>query len=258
MSEYRRRMRPALGTYVEIGVPERIAEHDEIIDRAFAAISCVQSRLNRHDPGSELASLNRMGASRLSGLSVRVLRLARYVMRASNGLFDCTIGEVNAGRPEDIEIHGCHVLLHGSVKITLDGIAKGFAVDLAIKSLKKAGVDKGWVNAGGDLRVFGDLALPVWRREVDGQYFVAGHLKNAAMASSQVSEEPIEGFLGKIEHRSRAVAPEVGVWSVLAPSAWLADSLTKVACLARPEEREQLISKLGGKLILNATGGEVA
>jgi Membrane-associated lipoprotein involved in thiamine biosynthesis len=33
------------------------------------------------------------------------------------------------------------------------GIAKGFAVDRAVKALRRAGVSS--VNAGGDLRVFG-------------------------------------------------------------------------------------------------------
>lgn len=257
MSEFRRRMRPALGTYLEIAVPEETADHDEIINRGFAAIDRVQILLNRHDPKSELAQLNQTGRQRMSRLSVGVLRLARYFMKESGGLFDCTIGNGDAGRPEDIEIHGRDVVLHRSLAITLDGMAKGLAVDLAIKALKKSGVTKGWVNAGGDLRVFGDFALPVWRREADGRYFVAGHLKNAALASSQVSEEPVEGFLGRIEHRSGA-APETGVWSVLAPSAWLADALTKVASLADSRQREQIVSKLGGRLILNATGSEVA
>jgi thiamine biosynthesis lipoprotein ApbE len=39
--------------------------------------------------------------------------------------------------------------------VDLGGIAKGFAVDRAVKALKCAGLASGVVNAGGDLRVFG-------------------------------------------------------------------------------------------------------
>lgn len=41
------------------------------------------------------------------------------------------------------------------VWLDLGGVAKGFAVDEAVKVLKEAGVPSGIVNAGGDLRSFG-------------------------------------------------------------------------------------------------------
>lgn len=243
-------MRPLLGTFVEIGLPADFPDADKVMDLAFACVQEVQDLLNRHDPESELSQLNReKHLESMSRVGRLVLRLSRYMMRSSDGLFDCTFGSARAGRPEDIEIKGRRVRLHPDMQITLDGIAKGYAVDRALRSLRRAGVPRAYINAGGDLRVYGDLALPVWRRESSGIFQVRGHLKNAALASSQVGHENDTSFPGKIGHRGGHNA-ETGVWSVLAPSAWLADALTKVACLSPEMERQDRIEALGG-LFLN-------
>lgn len=280
---FRRRMRPMLGTFVEVGVPAlRTVPPDTLIENAFLQVERVELLLNRHDPASELSRLNAARGEwvAMSRLSLRVLRLARLLMRASNGRFDVCLGsrdanlnllvpgQVNVDGALDanlkrlvqsasglngqvnsyshqIEIQNSRARIRDGSKISLDGIAKGFAVDLAIKSLKKSGAQAGWVNAGGDLRVFGDLELPVWRREADGSFKMLSHIRNAAFATSQSGDD---SFPGKIEGHG-GHQPNAGVWSVLAPTAWLADALTKVACVSSTHERADLIAKLGGHLV---------
>lgn len=46
-------------------------------------------------------------------------------------------------------------LRHPGMALDLGGIAKGYAVDVAVKTLSERGVQSGMVNAGGDLRVIG-------------------------------------------------------------------------------------------------------
>lgn len=194
--------------------------------------------------------------------TMRILRLAKGLMHASNGLFNCTVGgmmvaqgvlpnhggNVNAsGNADDIEIVNGKVVLNNNIKITLDGIAKGYAVDCAIAALKRYGVHSAWVNAGGDLRVYGDLVLPMQRRELDGSFTVLGRLQNAALASSHVSKDYNKDFPGKIV--SDIAKPALGVWSVISHYAWRADALTKVASLASEHDRIKIIEKLGGKLV---------
>jgi FAD:protein FMN transferase len=41
-------------------------------------------------------------------------------------------------------------------RINLNGIAKGYAVDKAVQVLENFGIPNGLVNAGGDLRLFGE------------------------------------------------------------------------------------------------------
>ena len=109
-------------------------------------------------------------------------------------------------------------MLRSPVRITLDGIAKGYAVDRAIAALKHSKVTAGWVNAGGDMRIFGDIALPVHRRELDGRFTPLGQLRNAALASSRSSNEVDERYPAAMISTQNC-APAEGVWSVIANSA---------------------------------------
>jgi len=262
-----RRMRPMLGTFVEVGACGPGAAG--AIEAAFASIERAQARWSFHDADSELSRLNRSAGARvdLHPHTLRVLRLAAALMRRSHGAFDCTVGGLlvrdgalpdhggAAGLPrgaaDDLEIGPGWARLRRPVQITLDGIAKGYAVDLAIAALRRAGAPAGSVNAGGDLRVYGELALPLQRRELDGRFTSLGALRNAAVASSRAAAPDQEDAAA---FPARVVAPEgrrphAGVWTVLARSAWRADALTKVAANTPAPQRDALVRRLGGCLL---------
>lgn len=269
MNKHYRRMRPLLGTYVEIGtaLPSGCTAGNAVT-AAFAAIETVQRLLSFHDPDSDLSRLNRSAGEPvgLHPLSVRILWLARRMTRASGGLFNCTVGgalvrrgalpdhggpaALDHGDADDIEIGArrCEAGLRRPLRITLDGIAKGYAVDHAVRVLKSRGIGAGWINAGGDLRVFGDMALPV-RRTIDNNgCSVSEHLRETAIATSVVRGIPDPRYPGCIVTGGAGV-PAEGVWSVTAATAWRADALTKVAALAEDAGREPLIRRLGGCLV---------
>lgn len=258
-----RRMRPLMGTYVEAGAHG--AHAGAAIDAAFARIETAQALWSFQDPASELSRLNGAPgrAVPMSPLTLRLLRAARAMTRASAGRFDCTVGgalvsmgalpdhggaaPLERGGADDIEIGAGWARLARPVRITLDGIAKGFAVDLAAQAMRRAGAQAGWINAGGDLCVYGDLVLPMARRELDGSQRELGGLRGAAMASSRAGP-PEAAFPAHI------VAPPghvvaAGIWTVIAASAWRADALTKVAAAAAPSQRAALVGALGGALI---------
>jgi FAD:protein FMN transferase len=267
-----RRMRPALGTYVEIGMGDSATMGSAMsaIEIAFTAIEQVDMLLSFHAPESELTQLNQQPLQRvkLDPVSLRVLRLARATTRASGGAFNCTVGGalvrrgalpnhggaevIDIGNHDDIEIGNDWARLRRPVRITLDGIAKGYAVDAAVAALQRNGISAGWVNAGGDLRVFGDMALPVHRRELDGGFTSLGALRQGALASSRGASAPDERHTsamvgGIIDNPGQTVAQ--GVWSVLANTAWRADALTKVACFTAPRQRAAAVARLGGHLV---------
>lgn len=260
-----RRMRPLLGTFVEIGLHPGAAE-ESALRQAFSAIEQVHRALSFQDPGSDLSRLNRNPGEFvvLPPLALRVLRLARAMTLASGGLFNCTLGGLlvrrgvlpdhgggellDSGNASDIELEGDRARLIRPVRVTLDGIAKGYAVDCAVTALRHAGVQTGWVNAGGDLRVFGMLTLPVSRRESDGALWPLGGVREAAIASSAVHVRANRRFPGTIL-RTTGLRSAPGVWSVLARHAWRADALTKVAALAPDASRQEVLSRLGGRLL---------
>jgi len=261
-----RRMRPLLGTFVEIGTDRTGGA--TAIDAAFRAVEAIHRLLSFQDPDSQLSRLNRSRGEfvPLDPLVTAVLGHALALGRASDGLFDCTVGgtlvrrgilpdhggpePLDRGVPDDVEVSGHSARLRRPVRISLDGIAKGFAVDCAVASLRARGVNAGWVNAGGDLRVFGDLALPVQRREPGG-YRLVGRLRETALATSAQSPGWNPAFpAGLIGRGDDPVV--AGTWSVTAPWAWLADALTKVAALAGPACRSERVMQLGGRLLPEA------
>jgi FAD:protein FMN transferase len=260
-------MRPLLGTFVEIGACKTSPFFESAVSAAFSKIEEVHSLLSFHDPESDLSRLNASPGHpmKLNRISVLTIRLARQMTLVTNGLFNCTLGgrmvdigklpnhsptkAMNAGLPEDIQIRGNHVTLKRPVKLTLDGIAKGLAVDLGVKTLKKMGVRSGWINAGGDLRVFGEVSLPLMRREPDGSFSYLGKFEETAIATSSTGSESDAKFPGMILSDSAATDPRLGCWTVAAKSAWRADALTKVAALAPHNERKHIINKLGGEFI---------
>lgn len=269
-----RRMRPVLGTYVEVGA--RGPQAEAALAAAFERIEQAQTLWSFQSPTSELSRLNGQPGQRvpLSRNTLRLLRLARALMRSSDGAFDCTVGgllvaggtlpdhggtaPLPRGSADDIETGPGWACLRRPVRLTLDGIAKGYAVDLAIEAMRGLDVSAGWINAGGDIRVFGDLTMPVQRREVDGTLSPLGGLRDGAVATSRVPmahEPPSADFPACIVAGSHGGAPEPGVWTVVARTAWRADALTKVAANANPGARHELIRRLGGCLIDDAQSG---
>jgi len=262
-------MRPALGTFVEIGIaPSKQSE--SAFGAAFRVIEEVHARLSFQDPTSELSCLNASAGEwvSLSPLALRVLRAARALTVASDGLFNCTVGGalvrrgvlpdhcairggranelIERGGASDIEIASNAARLLRPVRVTLDGIAKGYAVDRAVSALRACGVAFGWVNAGGDLRVFGDLALPVWRRGLHGELEQLGELRDASLATSSVRADVDPSFPGTIV----GAASASGIWSVTARFAYLADALTKVAANAPSLHAAALVARLRGKIVM--------
>jgi len=258
-----RRMRPLLGTFVEAGVCSSTGL--PALDAGFAALESAQQRWSFQDPASELTRINVSGGNwvPVHADTVRLLRLARGMMIASGGYFDFTVGgaqvrrgslpdhggepALERGEANDVELRANAVRLRRPVRLVLDGIAKGFAADLACRAMRRAGAPSGWINAGGDIRVFGAVDLPLALRGDDGNIRPCGTLRNAAFASSQVSTASDNAFPADIIGAA-GLAPQPGVWSVLSRSAWRADALTKVAAIAPPDVRCTLIERLKGKL----------
>ncbi|NOT15801.1 MAG: FAD:protein FMN transferase [Methylotenera sp.] len=262
-----RRMRPLLGTYVEISAVGEHADLEDAIAHAFDAIVQIQHLLSFHEVTSDLSKLNMAETGvyiTLHPISIRVLRLANAITQASMGLFNCTVGGtlvakgilpkhspqvyLPSGNADDIQISKKQAKRNRPILITLDGIAKGYAVDCAIRTLKQYGCTAGLVNAGGDLRMFGNLSVPVYQRNINDEALFLGHLQNAAIATSCVRHTHDANFPAWIV--APDALPKEGVYSVIAHSAWRADALTKVACVATDAVRENILTKLGGRLVL--------
>ena len=230
-----RRARPLLGTLVEIGAAEiagaSLRATADAVDAAFARIAALQERLSRFVAASDIGRFNRAPACACIdvGADARtVLTTAAELRDASEDAFDITLG--SGPRAWRLDARGLHKLA-GGVHLDLGGIAKGHAVDCAVASLESRGVDAGWVNAGGDLRAFGDLVLPIeLRDEESGGVRRFATLEDGAFATSR--REAPDGA-----SRHASVAAERCLW---------ADALAKVV-LATGNASHPLLERFGAR-----------
>ncbi len=234
MSLCLRRARPLLGTLAEIGVPQETAAEDAL-QAAFAAMLRVQASMSRFEPDSDVARFAALpsGASmEVESETAVVLQSAWALQQASGGLFDITLGRAPDGwRCEGRSLHK----QAAAAAFDLGGIAKGYAVDSAVQTLQRLGCTAGWVNAGGDLRAFGDVLLPVLLRDEDsGGVRPFMQLSDAAFATSR---------FGARRSSQIWAAGRCGVdshVSVAAPSCLWADALTKVVAASGDAQRPLL------------------
>jgi len=220
-----RRCRPLLGTFVEISASAQDAARlERAVTRAFTTIERLQSQLSAHDPASELSRLNSSagaGPVQVGAHLWRVLRAAARLARASSGAFDATLGD---GGLELLP--GRRVRLARGTCLDLGGIAKGYCVDRAVEALRRGGARDGLVNAGGDLRAFGakDHALHLRDPGAPQQLLALVRLRDAALATSAHYGAGVD----RRSVRSGSDLPRGMSISVRAPTAMLADALTKV------------------------------
>jgi thiamine biosynthesis lipoprotein len=253
-----RRCRPLLGTFVEIAARGKNIRTLELgIDAAFAAVTEVHRLMSFHDPARDVSRMNRDAFPK--GVAVhpwtwRVLQSAQQFTRESDGVFDIAIASLLtkwnylprcgyrfdiAATSRDIFLKKNHrVFFHRRVMVDLGGIAKGFAVDRAVDALRRNGVSSGIVNAGGDLRVFGDRPRQIHVRHPLNVETAAGAviLRNRALATSAnyFSQQRCgETLLTPLTNgRTREACVEDVSVTVAANDCLAADALTKiVVCL---------------------------
>ncbi len=152
---------------------------EQAIAGAVGRMSAIDSLCNRYSKNSEINRVNRLAGRRSVALSndmAAVLDRALQVSRLSNGLFDPSVGVLllryGFGQSDTLHmmteaerlsllplVHYENIRLRGdSVRFAVDGllldlggIAKGYAVDEAMKLLQARGITDAQIDAGGDL-----------------------------------------------------------------------------------------------------------
>lgn len=152
------------------------------IEHAFIRLEQFGNMINFFSPDSELAMINKnagVTATHVSAETLDVIDKALYVAEKSHGAFDPTIGPViklwdfhEHIKPEDAEVkknlplvnyryvridrkQSTVFLTRKGMLLDLGGIAKGYAADLAVETLKMQGIRSGLVAIAGDIKTFG-------------------------------------------------------------------------------------------------------
>lgn len=253
---------------------------------AFARAAQLDEMMSDYRPSSQLMRLCRQAGGppvQVSPELFQVLAEAEKISRLSDGAFDVTVGPLvhiwrRARRtqlfPEPGELDKARALVGyqnilldpgaGTVRLTkpgmlldLGGIAKGYAADEMLAVLRRHGISRALVAAGGDIAA-SDAPPDAggWRVGVvafgdtpdhPGRYLSLAH---AAVSTSGEAEQFVD-IGGK--RYSHIVDPRTGVAltgrrsvTVFAPKGILADSLTKVVSVLGPERGLSAIAQVPG------------
>lgn len=263
----------ALGTIVEVSL--WLPEHQTpapFFKVAYDAIHLVHQHMSVHDDASDLGRYRLAMIGEVIAISPQtasVLAFSERLWQQSQGLFDVCIGQVLANQaylpkswvlheltyPRSLMLNIIHHDNQYSIEkqtnymIDLGGVAKGYAVDLAIEALQLLDVPAALINAGGDMRIYGEVTEPIHLRQLDQyqqiyfQYLT--DLNNQALASS--------GMPTNLEHAhstipivnpitQKCITASTNMKSVIAPTAMIADAFTKLAWL--DAENSSLVDSL--------------
>ena len=273
--------RPSMGTLVTItALSPSPGRAEEAAGRAFEEIERLVSILSRHDTSSPLSYLNQEGL--IEGFPPElghVVERALHYNRLSEGTFDITIkplldlfeagsGDAGIVEPSDeelkrvldrtgvdalsLETHTLRFHREG-MGLTLDGIAKGFIVDMAAEVLKRHRIRNFLINAGGDIRTGGKRedgkpwTIAVQDPARAGEYPDILTLTEGAVATSGSYEIYFDTEM-KYHHiidagsgRSPGMKSSV---SVIAPTALAADALATALFIMEGEKGLTLMDSL--------------
>jgi thiamine biosynthesis lipoprotein len=154
-------------------------------------LEAVERRMSTYDPDSELSRFNRSPIGQpmpLSPPTLEVLRAAAQLSRQTGGAFDVTMRPLGllwreAGQRDQLpdseelkrvrtQVGFQHVSLDADaasrqiagLEISLDAIAKGYAIHRAIQAMQRFPLAGGLVDVGGDIECFGRPAdAEYWR-----------------------------------------------------------------------------------------------
>ena len=290
---------------IVVYAPDRAAAERACGD-AFARIAYLEDIMSDYRPTSEISRL----CASASGGPVKVtselffiLQKSRELSRRSGGAFDATVGplvklwrtarktgvlpaqdEINAARKLvgwqkmtlDSEASTVQFKLPG-MQLDLGGIAKGYACDEAMRTLKRAGIKSALVEMGGDMVVSGPPpGRKGWEIEVlnagstfnvqrsgfkvqgstskvQGSVANTATLVNCAISSSGDTEQFVE--IGGVRY-SHIVDPRTGIGlmdriavTVIAPNGVISDGLSTAVSVLGAKQGRTLASTYPGVFV---------
>ncbi len=280
--------RIAMGTIVNITfLYEPGCDHEKIMDEAFNEITRLSALMNHYDKNSEISRLNRYGhIENADPQFVNVVNSALEFNRLTKGAFDITILPVielfkdsfHEGKvPQEDEIketlkivgsdkivvEGRNIKLKKTgMKITLDGLAKGYIVDMVSEVLLSRGIENHLINAGGDIKTSGTRqdGRP-WKVAIQDPARKDNHLdvielSNASVATSGNYENyfDAEKIFHHIANPKTGFSPVLNSSaSIIAPTAMEADALATALMVMAPDYGIPFIDSLSGREVLLIT-----
>ena len=277
----------------KMGVPVRVILYAANEDQALAVSNAVWKRfdelnatLSDYDPESEIIQVCRKSAE--SGGFVEVspdLRLAleesRKFCEWTGGAFDATVSPIvklwrrsryfHSRPPESAllpakklvgldvwSLDARGVKTEPNVRFDVGGIAKGIALDEALKAAQNLGVKSVLVDASGDLRLGaappGKKGWKIGVASLNSEPACYCELSDVGICASGDANRYVEidgvRYSHIIDPRTCEPLTRRCVASVLAPTATAADALASALCVVGGEEFPEIVDRVSRELAL--------
>lgn len=274
---------PCMGTLFRVVVHTGNEQQGyEAIRHAFRRAHDLDAKLSDYKADSELMRLQREGYGRPFAASedlFRVVQKAQQIAGDSEGRFDITVGPLSqlwrqsrkAGRlPERAALREARgrvgyrkvrldagmrtiTLLHAGMQLDLGGIAKGYAADAMLETLREHGIGAALVVAGGDVAVSGPPGgeagwkVGVAPEELNSSTTLTLLLARQAVSTSGAHRQHV--MIDGVRY-SHIVDPRTGLGlthsatvSVVAPSATESDALATAASVMGPRDGLRFLAR---------------
>jgi thiamine biosynthesis lipoprotein len=292
-----------MDTVVEIKVYHKDkGEAQKAIDSSMEEMRSVEQKMSCFLPGSEVSRINKEaflegkkgsplaeGWIPVSDELFSLLEESVLLSKLTKGSFDITIfplWKIWKFEGENSEVPGKGkiekvlkfvnyenmMLKNGKISfarkemgIDLGGIAKGYAVDAAVRVLKKKNINSAMVNAGGDIYVLGRKQGKPWRIGIrhprrEGEILGIIEVENKAVVTSGDYERFFFSGGKRYHHiinpKTGYPADECQSVTIVAKEATFADGLATGIFVLGPKEGMALIENLAGVegVIINKEG----
>ena len=270
----------AMGSHASITL---VGGHPHLVDDAIGLAAELEGLWTRFSPDSDISLLN-WAEGRPVEVDPRTATLVDYMQRAwrdTAGAFDPTLlpnlldeGYTHSvvdptrsttlpdsakapGQLSEVTIDGNTVVMPKGTTLDAGGIGKGFAADLIVELCRAEGAIGTMIELGGDLRVDGFSPRGRgWRVGVENPLHLDSHvsvveMESGGLATSSQLKRRFQNAQGEQthhlidSHRGESLESESLSVTVLAPTAWQAEAMTKVGFHKSPAEFLHLARRKG-------------
>ncbi|HIH36404.1 MAG TPA: FAD:protein FMN transferase, partial [Methanocellales archaeon] len=169
--------------------------------------------------------------------------------------------------PKNITLKGGRIRFKKEgMGITLGGIAKGYAVDKAIETLKQNGIEHALVSAGGDMRTLGNkLDGTPWRVALRNPQDKKASITTIELCDKAVATSGnYERYLNEEKQSPHIMDPRTGSLvqglmsvTILAENTIDADALSTAVFVLGAEEGIRLVERSGSEALIIDNDGKI-
>ena len=266
---WRERRLIGLGTTLHLrAAHDEAARADAALDAAVRALQEVEASMSLFRTDSEVSRLNREGRlAQPSTHLLRVLQTGQQIAQRSAGAFDVTVQPLwalydearrtRAGLPtaqalaqarslvgwQALDVQAQHIrFTRPGMALTLNGIAQGYAADLARDTLQAHGIRHALIDAGEWSLLGRNERGQAWTLGIEDPHDEARVIAALRTDGRSLATSADNRSAFSDDHRHHHIfdpatgdsPPAISSVTVVAPSAMQADALTKVMFVAGP------------------------